>query len=107
MPNVFTRVPDRPVPALPGWAALPLRVADVFMVAMWSRPPTGTLASTWVTPGTLQLSAVLTPVNLALGVALLALGGSVLWVLVGILLVVMAVGSGCVAVVGFAQRRGS
>ena len=106
MPNVFTRVPDQPVPPLPSWTAVPLRIADIFMVALWSRPPTGTLATTWVTPGTLQLTIILTPVNLVLGLALIGIGGAAIWVIVGIVLVLMAIGSGAVALIGLAQRRG-
>ena len=107
MPNVFTRVPDRPVPPLPGWAGGVLRVADLFMVAMYSRPPSGTLATTWVTPSTLQLAAGLAVVDVVLGLALLLTRpwGAVS-VLLGLLLLLIAVGAGSVALVGGLQRRG-
>lgn len=108
MPNVFTRVPDRAVPAPPRWLRAILRVADLFMVAMYSRPPTGTLATTWVTPSTLWLTASLAIVAVAVAILLLLsqpFGGAVSVVLGGLLLV-LAVGAGSVAVVGLAQRRG-
>lgn len=104
MPNLFTRVPAQPVPPLPGWLAMPLRVADAFMVATWSRPPTGTLASTWVTPGTLELCLLVTVIGIPLGVLLFA-GGSAGWAVVGALSVVFAAGAACVALVGIVQRR--
>jgi len=103
MPNVFTRVPDRPVPPLPGWAAALLPVADLFMVLMVSRPPTGTLRTTWVTPGTLQLTTVLALVGLVVGGLLLPRFG--LSALLGVLLIAFALGCGSVALVGLAQRR--
>jgi hypothetical protein len=103
LPNVFTRVPGRPVPPLPRWLALPLRIADGFMVATWSRPPTGTLATTWVTPGTLELCVVVAVIGIGLGVLLLA-GGSAGWAVVGGLSILFALGAACVAVVGLVQR---
>lgn len=108
MPNAFTRVPGRPVPALHGWMRLPLRVADLVMVAMWSRPPTGTLATTWVTPGTLWLCVAVCLVG---GLPALLL---LIWALAGggpgpaaggAVLLALAIGSACVALVGIAQRR--
>ncbi|HEX6489082.1 MAG TPA: hypothetical protein VF137_09485 [Candidatus Dormibacteraeota bacterium] len=103
MPNTFTRVPDRPVPELPRWARVLLPAADLFMVAMVSRPPTGTLRTTWVTPATLQLCAVLGVVAPVIGVLLLFRGGVAL--AVGILLILFAAGCLSVALVGLAQRR--
>ena len=55
MPNRFTRVPDRPVPALPRLGRVLLPLADAFMVLMVSRPESGSLRATWVTPATLVL----------------------------------------------------
>ena len=107
MPNVFTRVPERPVPPLAAWTRGILRVADLFMVAMWSRPPTGTLATSWVTPATLYMCATLAAVAAALAVALLiaAIGGSgAIAVALSVLLLLLAAGSGAVAAVGVAQR---
>ena len=108
MSNAFTRVPERPVPPLPGWTRVPLRVADLLMVALWSRPPTGTLATTWVTPATLQLCAAVTLVGGLLGLGLLfsalAAGGVGLAV-GGAALLALALAAACVVIVGIAQRR--
>ena len=78
------------------------------MVAMVSRPPTGTLATTWVTPATLQLCTALTLASVLGGAFLVAtgsLGGRVPALVLGIVL--LAFGARCVSValVGFAQRR--
>ena len=108
MPNAFTRVPERPVPPLPAWALAVMPLADRFMVVLVSRPPTGTLRTTWVTPATLQLCSVLSVVCGVIGAVLLASGIvrlEVRAVVFGVLLV--AFGAGClsVALVGIAQRR--
>src|SRR5437867_4686611 len=57
VPNRLTAVPSGPAPELGGVARRVRPVADAFMVAMISRPPSGTLATTWVTPATLGLAA--------------------------------------------------
>jgi hypothetical protein len=103
MPNQLTRVPERPVPPLPGWTGVLLPLADRFLVLLVSRPPTGTLRTTWVTPATEQLCTVLA---LVAG----ALGGYLVWsrgagALVGLALLAFAVGCAAVALVGLAQRR--
>jgi hypothetical protein len=103
LPNVFTRVPDGPVPPLPRWASALLRVADLFMVVMISRPPTGTLRTTWVTPATLQLGAALAVVGVLGGALLLWARGP--GALLGALLLVFGLGCASVALVGLAQRR--
>ena len=41
-----------PAPPLGALAAAVLPVADFFMLAMFSKPPSGTLRTTWVTPST-------------------------------------------------------
>ena len=102
--NIFTRVPVRPVPRLPGWCAAVVPVADLFMILLLSRPATGSLRNTWVTPATLALSAVrgiTSIVCFALAVAGLS-GG--LRVGVTLVLALFAAGSLCVAAVGLAQR---
>jgi hypothetical protein len=107
MPNRLTRVPDAPVPELPAAVRLILPLADLFMLAMVSRPATGSLRTTWVTPATLQLSAAAAFISLALGAFVLYLfsGGQRLPLLLGgVLLVALGVGSGAVAIVGIAQR---
>ena len=103
MPNAFTRVPDRPVPPLPAWAHPLLPAADLFMVLMYSRPPTGTLRTTWVTPSTFWLGVALAAGWIVLGVVLVARGGPVL-IALGLLLILFALGCGSVAAIGLAQR---
>ena len=107
MSNRFTRVPERPVPPLPALVRLLIPPADLFMLAMVSRPATGSLATTWVTPASFQLGLVVGVVSLALasfvlyrgfsGSGPLALGG-------GLLLLGLGIGAGTVAIVGAAQR---
>jgi hypothetical protein len=79
-------------------------VADVFMVVLLSRPATGSLRNTWVTPATLVLSVItgLTSI-VCLVPALVGLGGASR-VVVTLALALFAAGSLCVAAVGFAQR---
>lgn len=95
------------MPDLPAGARLALQAADLFMVLMVSRPATGSLRSTWVTPATLQLTIAVALVGLPLG-AWLALsrvaGGPVLSVLLGIVVILLAAGALSVAIVGIAQR---
>jgi hypothetical protein len=99
VPNRFTRVPERPVPRLPSLVLPVVVLADVFMAAMASRPATGSLRRTWVTPGTLELCIALTVVGLALGFFLFRLNAPL-----GLLVLVLTVGACSVAVVGLAQR---
>lgn len=91
------------MPPLPGWARALLPAADLFMVVLYSRPPTGTLRTTWVTPATESLCAVL-------AVGGLVGGGLLVWArgagaLLGAALVLFALGCAAVALVGLAQRR--
>ena len=58
MPNRFTRVPERPVPPLPWLGRMVLPLADLFMILMASRPRSGSLRTTWVTPATVGLCMV-------------------------------------------------
>lgn len=108
MPNRFTRIPAGPVPALPlaGRALLPL--ADLFMLLMLSRPATGSLRNTWVTPATLGLCLGVVVIAVPMGAVALATGaadGSRLRVAAGIVIIAMAAGSAAVAAVGALQRR--
>lgn len=97
--NRFTRVPGRPVPPLPALLQPVIVLADVFMLAMASRPATGSLRRTWVTPGTLELCIALTVIGLPLGGFLAFLN-----VALGVLVLVLTVGASAVAVVGVSQR---
>ncbi|HEY2703297.1 MAG TPA: hypothetical protein VGL20_06375 [Candidatus Dormibacteraeota bacterium] len=107
MANRLTRVPDRPVPALPRWAAPAVPVADLFMLAMASRPSSGSLRRTWVTPATLRM-CIAVVVTCVLGGGLAAsravqVSAAAVALDAGLLL--LALGAGAVAVVGLAQRR--
>lgn len=107
--NRFTRVPEGPVPPLPALVRLLIPPADLFMLAMVSRPATGSLRTTWVTPASLQLGMVVGIVSIALAALLVdrALTGSgPLAIVGGLLLLSLAVGAGSVAIVGAAQRQG-
>jgi hypothetical protein len=107
MANRLTRVPDQPVPSLPRWVRLAVPAADLFMLVMVSRPRSGSLSRTWVTPATLQMCiAVVATCLLGGGLAASrALQGSRVAIGLGAGLLLLAVGAGAVAVVGTAQRR--
>lgn len=103
-PNIFTRVPAEPVPHLPVWCAAVVPVADLFMILMLSRPATGSLRNTWVTPATLVLSVVTGTASIVcLALAVAGLSGG-LRVAVTLALALFAAGSLCVAAIGLAQR---
>ena len=108
MPNVFTRVPDSPVPPPGRFGSSVIPVADAFMIAMFSKPSSGTLRTTWVTPSSywLTLATFLGAVVIA-GLLLSGLIGSVTGLsLVGVVICLLfAIGAGAVAVVGNCQRR--
>jgi len=108
MSNAFTRVPDSPVPPPGRFGSAVIPVADAFMIAMFSKPPSGTLRTTWVTPSTywMTLATFLGAVVIA-GLLLSGVIGSVTTIsLVGVLICLLfALGAGSVALVGAAQRR--
>jgi hypothetical protein len=104
MPNRFTRVPSHPVPELPAVARLLVPLADAFMLVMLSRPATGSLRVTWVTPATLWMGAALAFGGVCGGVFALVAGGGVAWLVVGCVLFALAAGGAAVAVVGAVQR---
>ena len=106
MPNRFTSIPLRPVPALPAAGRLLLPLADAFMLIMLSRPATGSLRVTWVTPATLWMCALLALGGVAGGVVAIVVSGGVAWVVAGVVLIVLAAGGAAVAAVGVMQRRG-
>jgi hypothetical protein len=103
MPNRFTAVPSGPVPPAGRAMAPVVAVADLFMGLMLSRPGGLSLRSAWVTPGTLLLAGLYTPVSAALAVLLLIRGG-VWWVLCAVVLLIVGVGSTAVTAVGLVQR---
>jgi len=101
-------VPDGPVPPLPAIIQALIPPADLFMRAMISRPVTGSLRTTWVTPATFQLGLLVGIISLALACFALYRGftGSGVQSLFGaVLLLGLALGAGSVAIVGAAQRR--
>jgi hypothetical protein len=104
MANRFTAVPSAPAPSL-GRAMTPvIAVADLFMGAMLSRPGGLSLRTTWVTPATLILAGLCTPVA-ALLAGLLLFHGGWLAVIAAALLLAAGLGSGAVVLVGVAQHR--
>ena len=108
MSNRLTRVPEDPVPPLPALVQLLIPPADLFMRAMISRPVTGSLRTTWVTPATLQLGLLVGVISLGLAGLAFYRGftGAGLQAFVGgTLLFLVALGAGSVAIVGTAQRR--
>jgi len=108
VPNRFTQVPDRPVPLLSGAGRVVLPLADAFMVVMASRPSSGSLATTWVTPATITLCAATmllgTPLS-ALAVSVSLAHGSLPLLLAAAVLALLTLGSASVLVVAVAQRR--
>src|ERR1700675_23690 len=103
MPNAFTRVPDSPVPPPGRFGSAVIPVADAFMVAMFSKPQSGTLRTTWVTPSTYWMTIV-SSIG-ALVIAGLLLSGVIgritsISILGVVICLVFAVGAGSVAVVG-------
>jgi hypothetical protein len=110
MANVFTAVPPQAPPPLSGAARSVLPLADLFMIAMWSRPATGSLDKTWVTPATLALAAACVAGMVVVLVALVA--GVVHWpsavgAVVAIVCTALGVGAASVVTVGLEQRRTS
>ena len=110
MPNRWTRVPASLPPAPPRWGAAVLPIADLFMWAMLSRPQSGSLRVTWVTPATFLLSVLAAAsAAIVLAVCAVALAGGGGWApLAGIVAcAALAAGSSAVGLVGLAQRRRS
>src|ERR1700693_961623 len=108
MANLFTRVPDAPVPAPGPVGAAVLPIADLFMVRMFPKPQSGTLRTTWVTPSTYWMT-IGTCIG-ALVIAGLLLSGVIGRIttisIVGVVICLLfAAGGGSVAVVGGGQRR--
>ena len=103
----MTRVPEGPVPPLPALVRLFIPPADLFMRAMISRPATGSLRTTWVTPASLQLGLAVGFVSLILAAVAInrgVTGSGPLAIVGGVLFLAIAIGAGSVAIVGLAQR---
>jgi hypothetical protein len=104
MANRLTQIPARPVPQLPGAVRVLIPLADLFMIAMVSRPSTGSLRNTWVTPATRWLTIVAALLAL---VAVITLRPAQVWLAIieEVLLAFVIAGSTAVAVVAFSQDR--
>jgi hypothetical protein len=108
MPNRFTAVPEEPVPKLGFLGSVLLPLADSFMKLMFSKPASGTLRTTWVTPATLWLTLVsgIAALGLGIGLAVSSANGNGGVILAGIVIcIAYAAGALAVALVGFDQRR--
>ncbi len=103
MPNRFTAVPTGPVPPAGRVMSPVVAVADLFMGLMLSRPGGLSLRTAWVTPGTLLLTGLFTPVAAALAVLLLTRGGW--WIVCAVLLLVAGSAARPSPPSGVAQRR--
>jgi hypothetical protein len=107
MPNRLTRVPDEPPPEIGDHPVL-IGMADLFMLLMVSRPKSGSLARTWVTPSTRWLTAGAAFV-LALAAALAVSGGmaqrNAVSVILGAALLLLAASSAAVTRVSLLQQR--
>jgi hypothetical protein len=75
------------------------------MLLMLSRPQTGSLRNTWVTPATLWMCAALAVVGAATGALAILAGTGAGWLLAGVVTIVLAAGGAAVAIVGAVQRR--
>ena len=85
-----------------------LPVADFFMLAMFSKPPSGTLRTTWVTPSTYWLTiATCIGALMIAGLLLSGVIGPITTIsIVGVVICLFfAVGAGSVALIGGGQRR--
>jgi hypothetical protein len=104
MANRLTQTPAQPVPQLPGPVRALIPLADVFMIAMVSRPSTGSLRNTWVTPATRWLTVVAALLAL---VAVITLRPAQAWLAVieVVVLAFVIAGSAAVAAVAFSQGR--
>jgi predicted PurR-regulated permease PerM len=97
---------DSGLPPLSRAQRILLPFADAFMVAMLSRPPSGSLRTTRVTSVSIVLATAGLIVCGALGVVLaLGAGSQFLPWLAAVLLEVFALNSGALALFGLLQRR--
>lgn len=108
MANLLTAVPGYTPPPPTGTARRLLPLADIFVGALVSRPRSGTLANTWVTPATMLLAAASVLAALVVMAGLLSGLGQWPGLLIGLgLLPCGGFGTGAFAVlaVGVDQRR--
>ena len=108
MSNRFTAVPDAPVPPLGRIASAAVPVADAVMWILWSRPATGSLRRTWVTPATTWLTALVALLAAAAALVFLvaAAGGPGPGrIAAAVLCTLAALAAAAIAIVGAGQRR--
>ncbi len=106
MANRFTRVPVT-APPLDRTQLRLLPVADTVMAIIWSRPGGLSLRTTWVTPATIWLCVPVSVLAGLLGIATTGYGllsAQTVPILAGVAAVILAVGTGTVAVYGIRQR---
>src|SRR3984893_18883231 len=99
MPNAFTRVPDSPVPPPGRFGSAVIPVADAFMLAMFSKPPSGTLRTTWVTPSTYWMTLATFVGAMVIGALLISgvVGSITTMSIVGVVICLLfAIGAGSV-----------
>src|SRR5271166_6506431 len=105
MSNRLTHVPDGEPPNLPSVLQPVVFIADAFMFLMASRPRTGSLQHTWVTPATKWLCFVVAVGGVVSGIWAISAGasGSVVWTLVGAAVFTVSIGCAAVWCVAVAQ----
>jgi hypothetical protein len=104
--NRLTRVPTT-LPPLDRTQLRLLPVADTVMALMWSRPGGLSLRTTWVTPATIWLCVPVSVLAGLLGIGIMGYGlvsAQPLLLLAGVVAVILAVGTGTVAIYGIRQR---
>jgi hypothetical protein len=99
--------PPEALPPLDPLQRLLLPVADGFMVAMLSRPPSGTLRTTRVTSATIALAVLTLAVAGTVSVLLVNAAGRLgpLVLVPALPLAALALGSAALALYGLRQRR--
>lgn len=104
----LTAIPEGPVPAPGRLAAALLPLADATMIVLLSRPATGSLRRTWVTPATLALALATVVVGAAAALLLATrslAGGGVLAAVAFAASLAATCAAAAVAIVGVDQRR--
>ena len=106
MANLFAHVPSIAPPPLPSPVHLFLPLANLACRLTFSTPPSGSLATTWVTPATLGLAALV--FFLGIPGAFLAAGSLAIpptpSLLLGLFLLLVSLFAFSIAFVGLSQR---
>jgi hypothetical protein len=82
-------------------------LADAFMLAMISRPATGSLSKTWITPATIGLCTAVAIIGIPFGILGIGTSVGVGNIPIGIgsgALLLLSIGSACVLAVAIAQH---